>query len=65
MSGLEIGYLLNDCQISRATSVKYRQLNPAAFVLVGVVLLGIAAAASCIPALRAMRVDPIEALRED
>jgi putative ABC transport system permease protein len=39
--------------------------DPATFVLVAVVLLGIAAAASCIPALKAMRVDPIEALREE
>jgi ABC-type antimicrobial peptide transport system permease subunit len=39
--------------------------DPATFVLVAVVLLGIAAAASCIPALKAMRVDSIEALREE
>jgi ABC-type antimicrobial peptide transport system permease subunit len=39
--------------------------DPATFVLVAAVLLGIAAAASCIPALKAMRVDPIEALREE
>jgi len=37
----------------------------ATFVAVGVLLLTVASAASCLPARRAMQIDPILALRED
>jgi len=39
--------------------------DPLTFLMVSVILLVIAAAASLIPALRASRVDPLEALRSD
>jgi ABC-type antimicrobial peptide transport system permease subunit len=39
--------------------------DPVTFVTVPVVLLAVAAAASLIPAVRASRVDPVEALREE
>jgi putative ABC transport system permease protein len=39
--------------------------DPTVFALVGVVLVGVAAVASCIPAVRAARVDPKTALQAD
>jgi putative ABC transport system permease protein len=39
--------------------------DPATFVAVGIVLLGTAAAATVVPAQRAMKVDPIVTLREE
>jgi ABC-type antimicrobial peptide transport system permease subunit len=39
--------------------------DPAVFVLVAVLLIAVAVAASWVPALRASRVDPSEALRAD
>jgi putative ABC transport system permease protein len=39
--------------------------DPLTFVTVPAVLLLVAAAASLIPAVRASRVDPVEALREE
>ena len=39
--------------------------DPLTFISVGSLLLVTAAAASCVPALRAMKVDPIQALREE
>jgi len=39
--------------------------DPATFILVVIVLMGVALMASAVPASRAARVDPIVALRED
>ena len=40
-------------------------VDPVTFSAVSVALLGIAALASCIPALRALSIDPAEALRAE
>jgi ABC-type antimicrobial peptide transport system permease subunit len=39
--------------------------DPAAYALAALVLLLAAAAASCVPAMRAARVEPVTALRHD
>jgi len=39
--------------------------DPATFVIGTLLLLTVAALASCVPALRASRVDPIEVLRTE
>jgi putative ABC transport system permease protein len=41
------------------------ETDPATLAVVAIVLLGVAAAASAIPAMRASRMDPVEALRLD
>jgi ABC-type antimicrobial peptide transport system permease subunit len=40
-------------------------LDPITFVLAAVLLLGIGLAASCIPAFRATKLDPVLALRNE
>jgi len=39
-------------------------MDPATFIAVGVILAGVACAASIVPALRAVRLDQAAALRE-
>jgi putative ABC transport system permease protein len=49
------------------TAVLYevRTTDPATFATVVVVLLGAAFVASVLPAMRALRIDPVQALRYD
>jgi len=39
-------------------------LDPVTFAIVAIVLIAVAAAASLLPAIRAVRLDPMSALRE-
>jgi predicted permease len=63
--GIGIGTVAALALTRLMTSLLYgvRPADPATYVLVSLALLGVALAASYIPARRAMKVDPVEALR--
>lgn len=65
--GIGIGILaaLAATQVLSATLFGISATDPATYVGVGVLLLAVAAIACLIPAVRATRVDPIAALRQD
>ena len=65
--GIVVGLGIAAVATRKATTLLYNvsSTDPLSYVLVSVFLLGIAAAASWVPARRAMRVNPIEALRGD
>jgi ABC-type lipoprotein release transport system permease subunit len=50
---------------SVASSLAPEKMNPLAFVLSSMFLCGLALAASLVPARRALRVDPMQALRHE
>ena len=66
-AGILIGLLLSAVGGRLLGSLLFdvRPLDPLVFALVPVFLLAVAAIASCAPALRAARVDPILALRSE
>lgn len=65
--GIVVGLVIAAAATQQATTLLYNvsPTDPLSYVLVSVFLLAIAAAASWVPARRAMRVNPIEALRGD
>jgi len=65
-AGIIVGVVFSAFATSMMASLLYgvRPHDPAVFVSVPLVLFGVAALASFIPARRAARLDPIAALRE-
>jgi putative ABC transport system permease protein len=66
-AGVALGLIAATGLTSQATSLLYNvsSTDPLSYALVALFLLLTAVVASWIPARRAMRVDPIEALRAD
>jgi putative ABC transport system permease protein len=65
--GLVLGLVGSVAAVRLVRSMLYetRPLDPAVFLLVSVVLLAVAGAACMVPAWRASRLDPMQALRAE